>query len=227
MDRNDFIEKIIGGIFAVIAVMAAIAEMFINGVSASTVTAGIKDVFGTLAVVVLFLAVVKDKIPSRDFREAFDNAMSGVCEKYKPLIRKETINSNGTDTATKQNKVEKLERTICYQMADNINVIFGKTCNNYPRFLEIENKETTIIKLLIRKSFFNCENYTDTLLVEISNKIKENLELKFRDYSFAIDEKKNEIYINTNRLMSSNKDAQLLADFIDNVVMLYIAESKK
>ena len=227
MDRNDFIEKIIGGVFAVVAVIAAIAEVFINGVSSETVVAGIKDVFGTLAVVILFFAVVKDKIPSRDFRKAFDNAMADVCEKYKPLIRKEVLKSESIETVAKQNKAAKLEKTICYQMADNINVIFGVTCNNYPRFLEIENKETTIIKLLIRKSFFNCDNFSEDLLKDITKKIKENLELKFRDYSFTIDEKKNDIYINTNRLMTSNTDARTLADFIDNVVMLYIAESKK
>lgn len=227
MDRNDFIEKIIGGAFAVVAVIAAVAEVFINGVSTATVVAGVKDVFGTLAVVILFFAVVKDRIPSRDFKKAFDNAMSDVCEKYKPLIRKEILKVENSETVTHQNKAAKLEKVICYQMADNINVIFGVTCNNYPRFLEIENKETTIIKLLIRKSFFNCDNFSDELLKEITKKIKENLELKFRDYSFTIDEKKNDIYINTNRLMTSNADAGSLADFIDNVVMLYIAESKK
>lgn len=227
MDRNDFIEKIIGGVFAVIAVIAAVAEMLIGGVSSATVVACVKDVFGTLAVVILFLAVIKDKIPSRDFRKAFDNAMSEVCQKYSPLIRKEVMKTDKAETSSQQNKAAKLEKTICYQMADNINVIFGVNCNNYPRFLEIENRETTMVKLLIRKSFFNCENFSDSMLQEITKKIKENLELKFRDYSFTADEKKNEIYINTNRLMSSNKDAKLLSDFIDNAVMLYIAESKK
>lgn len=227
MDRNDFIEKIIGGAFAVIAVIAAIVEMFIVGVSAETAVACVKDVFGTLAVVILFLAVIKDKIPSRDFRKAFDNAMSDVCQKYSPLIKKEVMKSDVVETTAQQNKAAKLEKTICYQMADNINVIFGVSCNNYPRFLEIENHETTVIKLLIRKSFFNCDNFSDSSLKEIGNKIKENLELKYRDYSFDFDDKKNNININTNTLMTSNKDAKLLSDFIDNVVMLYIAESKK
>ena len=226
MDRNDFIEKILGGVFAVVAIIAAIAEIFVNGLSASTLIGGIKDVFGTLAVVVLFFAVVKDKIPSKDFRKAFDEAMTSVCDKYSPLIRKEVIKGE-VDTSAKQNKAAKLERTICYQMADNINVIFGVACNNYPRFLEIETKETTVIKLLIRKSFFDFENYTDSRLNEVADKIKENLEVKFREYSFMVDEKKKEIYINTNRPMGSNKDAKLLAELIDNIVMLYVAESKK
>ena len=96
MDRNDFIEKILGGVFAVVAIIAAIAEIFVNGLSASTLIGGIKDVFGTLAVVVLFFAVVKDKIPSKDFRKAFDEAMASVCDKYSPLIRKEVISFNHT-----------------------------------------------------------------------------------------------------------------------------------
>lgn len=227
MDRNDFIEKILGGVFAVVAVIAAIVEIFVAGFSASSIISGIKDVFGTLAVVVLFFAVIKDKIPSKDFRKAFDTAMENVCDKYKPLVKKEILATRKTESVNIQSKAAKLEKTICYQMADNINVIFGVPCNNYPRFMEIENKDTTVVKLLIRKSFFNYNGFVDSVLPEITSKIKENLELKFRDFSFTADPKKNEIYINTNRLMFSNKDARELADFIDNVIMLYIAESKK
>ena len=62
---------------------------------------------------------------------------------------------------------------------------------------------------------------------DIANKIKDNLAIKFGEYSFSVDEKKHEIYINTNRQMKTNKDALELAHLVDNVVMLYIAESKK
>ena len=50
MDRNDFIEKFIGGVFALIAVIAAIIEMAFGSFSAEAIVGGVKDIFGTLAV---------------------------------------------------------------------------------------------------------------------------------------------------------------------------------
>ena len=79
MDRNDFIEKILGGVFAIIAVGAAVAELFVNGLSAATIVACIKDVFGTLAVVILFFAVMNNILP----RWKFDDKLRGTLEEWQ------------------------------------------------------------------------------------------------------------------------------------------------
>ena len=227
MNRDDFIDKILGGIFAVVAIVAAIIELVLGDISTASVAACIKDVFSTLAVVVLFFAVIKDKIPAKNFRTAFDNAMLDVSAKYSPLIRKEVISDSTEETAASLAKKKKLDAVICYDMASNLNVIFGASCNDYPRFLEIHNNVTTTVKFLIIKKFFDSSEFTESTLVDVANKIKTNLSIKFADYSFSVDEKKTEINVNTGRLMSSKKDALELANLIDNAVMLYIAESKK
>lgn len=230
MNRDDFIDKIIGGIFALIAVIAAILELILGGISATSIAACFKDIFGTLAVVVLFFAVIRDKIPSRDFRKSFDCAMIDISKKYSPLIRKEEIKVTDDEnlTATVSAKKKKLDAVICYDMAANLNALFGTSCNDYPRFLEIHNNnDATIVKLLIRKKFFDYAEFGETSLIDIANKIKDNLAIKFSEYNFSVDEKKHEIYVKTNRQMKTNKDALELAHFVDNVVMLYIAESKK
>ncbi len=63
MDEFDFKEKVFGGIFGVIAIIAAIAEMFANGISVASILGAIKDIFGTLVVVVLLITVVKNLLP--------------------------------------------------------------------------------------------------------------------------------------------------------------------
>ena len=63
MENLDFKEKIWGGIFGVIAIIAAVAELLINGVNAGSVAAAIKDVFGTLVVILVFVAVIKERFP--------------------------------------------------------------------------------------------------------------------------------------------------------------------
>ena len=59
MDKMEFQEKFLGGIFGIIAIIAAIAEAITNGISLSTVFAAIKDVSGTLIVVVLLVTFIK------------------------------------------------------------------------------------------------------------------------------------------------------------------------
>ena len=75
MDRNDFIEKFIGGVFALIAVIAAIIEMAFGSFSAEAIVGGVKDIFGTLAVVVLFFALVRDFIPKSKYEDRLCQAL--------------------------------------------------------------------------------------------------------------------------------------------------------
>ena len=228
MNRDDFIDKILGGIFAVVAIVAAIIELVIGDISTATVAACIKDVFSTLAVVVLFFAVIKDKMPARNFRQAFEREMVEISAKYAPLIRKEEApEAQDVESASYIARKKKLDSVICYDMASNLNVIFGAPCNDYPRFLEIHSRETTVVKFLIRKKFFDSPEFTETTLIQVANNIYINLFPKFNKYNFTVDEKKNEIKVDTRRLMASKKDAIELANLIDNAVMLYIAESKK
>ena len=58
MEKLDIKEKVWGGIFGIIAVVAAIGEMIANGISTPTVLSALKDVSGTLVVVVVMVAVV-------------------------------------------------------------------------------------------------------------------------------------------------------------------------
>lgn len=60
MDKIDFQEKVWGFVFGVIAIIAAISEMFVSGISAASVLGAVKDVFGTLVVVVVFYLVIKN-----------------------------------------------------------------------------------------------------------------------------------------------------------------------
>ena len=228
MNRDDFIDKILGGIFAVVAIIAAVIELVLGDISTATVAACIKDVFSTLAVVVLFFAVIKDKMPARNFRQAFEREMVEISAKYAPLIRKEEApETQDAESASSIAKKKKLDSVICYDMASNLNVIFGAPCNDYPRFLEIHSRETTVVKFLIRKKFFDSPEFTETTLIQVANNIYINLFPKFNKYDFKVDEKKNEIKVDTGRLMASKKDAIELANLIDNAIMLYIAESKK
>lgn len=95
MNKQDFIEKVLGGIFAVIAVIAAIMEMFLAGVSYSTLLSCAKDVFGTLAVVVLFFAVMKNILPHWKFEDKLRATLEEWQEDNSNMIVRKPEHDNG------------------------------------------------------------------------------------------------------------------------------------
>lgn len=64
MDRNETKEKVFELVFGVIAIVAAIGEAIANGLNASSILGAIKDVSGTLIIVVLFVMFVR-QIPRK------------------------------------------------------------------------------------------------------------------------------------------------------------------
>lgn len=89
MDKLDRDEKLWGGIFGIIAILAAIAEMFINGVDAASVASAIKDISGTLVVVVLLVAFLRN-LPRRpkDIADLLEKKVEQWGDDNIPLIFK-------------------------------------------------------------------------------------------------------------------------------------------
>ena len=81
MDKLDLQEKIWGGIFGVIAILAAIAELIAGGISVAAVFGTIKDVSGTLVVVVVMVAVAKLIAPKKQ-EKSFEERMTGSLNEW-------------------------------------------------------------------------------------------------------------------------------------------------
>ena len=77
MDKLDLREKILGGVFGIISIVSALAELMLGDMSASGIFGAVKDISGTLIVVILLVMVVKMLRPQKksNFREIFDAAM--------------------------------------------------------------------------------------------------------------------------------------------------------
>ena len=84
-------EILFGGIFGIIAIVAAIGEMIANGVSAATVLGSVKDIAGTLVAVMVFIIAVRHLFVKKatDFDGAFNSEMEKIVTKYSPIISKD------------------------------------------------------------------------------------------------------------------------------------------
>ena len=99
MNDLDLKEKLWGGVFGVIAILAALAEMLVNGLSLASVLGAVKDVAGTLVVVVLLVTVVKSMLPKKGaqpFPQRLEAALDGWRTANRNMIVRNS-KSNGSE----------------------------------------------------------------------------------------------------------------------------------
>lgn len=99
MDKLDSKEKIWGGIFGVIAIIAALAEMLVSGISTETALGAIKDIAGTLIVVVLLVAFLRSLMPKKydlTFEQRLADALTNWQKDNSNMIVKKA-DSDGND----------------------------------------------------------------------------------------------------------------------------------
>lgn len=82
MEKLDLKEKLWGGIFGVISILAAIGEMFTKGVTTENVMGTIKDISGTLVVVVLLVVVIRSLIPKK-YQLSFEERLKEALTKWQ------------------------------------------------------------------------------------------------------------------------------------------------
>ncbi|MBR5309083.1 MAG: hypothetical protein IKU43_09945 [Clostridia bacterium] len=224
MDKLDLEEKILGGIFGVVSIVAAIFEVCTGEHSVSAVFGTVKDIFATLIVVILFIAVMRALKPkkAKNFRELLDNAMSEVEETYSPLVRKAVEKETDSEAKTK-----KLQAVIRYEIASDINVLFSKGNSSYIRFFDIDAEKPDAIVFPVRETFFGNSDNAPFNAEKIILKISNSIQRKFPEYTVNGDFKKNEISVEFGKTLSGADDAKELSRLIDNVVLLFVAENKK
>lgn len=218
MDRN---EKVWGGIFGIIAIIAAIAEIFINGVDAASIVGAIKDVSSTLVVVVLLVAFLKS-LPQKpkNFREVFEKNMNEIEQAYAPMIVKYVPK----DTAKDSSKV-KNETVIRYDILSSVDALFGKEQADHLRLFELNAEKPEKMCFYVREKFFGKPFDAK----EIAENISGRLQAKFPAYkvTHTADSSGETIIVNFNKVMETEQDAAALVNLINAAILLFVAKNKK
>lgn len=207
----DNFEKIGGGILGAIAIVSAILEMLFNGISAATVMAAIKDVSGTLIVVMVLLVALKKLFPKKQqgFSATFHLEMEALVEKYNPII--------------KCVDAEKIE----FHIADNLACLYGEKEGTYHRLFAFSENEKSITFKTSKTVFFgrtseDHENDLKEIALDIAKTVA---------YSFDGVEKftgsKDSFTLFFKESFESDASAKELVEVIDKVLLLYVARCKK
>ena len=224
MDKLDLREKILGGVFGIISIVSALAELMLGDMSASGIFGAVKDISGTLIVVILLVMVVKMLRPQKksNFREIFDAAMEKVERNYRPLIRKAV--EKETDSEAKSNKLKKVIR---YQIASKTKVLFGQSCNDYIRFFDIDAEKPENINFYIREKFFGSTDAEPFDYEKIASDIIISLSSRFPNTELIKNTSEEAVTVKFESPLSTQEDAEMLSALTDFVILLYVAHNKK
>lgn len=212
MDKFDFQEKVWGGIFGGIAIIAALAEMFINGIDAASIAAAVKDVFGTLIVIVLFVTFIR-QMPkkAKDFKGIFKAEMDKNIAKYSPLIEADP---------TKDGR---------YKIASRLDAIYDNNTGAYSTLFDFDFKSE--IQFSVSKTVFTGRGGSDAEFAELQGRIvsdvSRKIEKNFGEIVSECSKTSSGFRIKFKKALSTNEEAVAAAEIVDNVMLLFIAEYKK
>ncbi|MDP3305789.1 MAG: hypothetical protein Q8S15_06945 [Erysipelotrichaceae bacterium] len=235
MEKLDLKEKLWGGIFGVVAILAAFFEMYSSGVSTTSIAGAVKDIAGTMVVVVLLITVMRQYLPKKpsNLTEAFHEAMKPVISRYSPLIKKDENGDNGKNIGIEDgsNSIENLIKKsdvksgVRYNLASNLSAIHDKNSGKYHTFFDFDLKSE--IKFIVSKTVFMGRSEEEFVLQgKIISDIRGSIEGKFEIVSMC-SSTKDGFKVTLSREMVSNDDVIQVVDVIDRVMLLYIAEYKK
>ena len=203
-------EIFFGGIFGIIAIVAAIGEMIANGVSVATIMGATKDIAGTLVAVMVFIIAIKHLFVKKaaDFDSAFYFEMEKIIKKYSPIIAKD---------ATVAGR---------YNIASNLDSIFGKETGAYHVMFEFNSRES--IGFSISKTVFmgktkdSFDDLQQKIATQIGSKLKDSFEIIEK---YEINAKGVKIIFKDS--LKTCADAVQLAEIVDCTILLYFVEYKK
>ena len=216
MKRIDFgeydtLEKIGGGILGIVAIGATIAEMILGGIDAASIAGAIKDIAGTLIVVMVLLVALKQLVPKKtqDFKGVFDEEMDKILLKYNPLIEKDE---------SKEGR---------YNIASRIDAICDNNTGKFHTLFDFDYKNE--LTFVVSKTLFMGRTEKD--FSEMQKNIVGAITAKItRDYDIVDKRWKSTptgFKLNFVHELNSREEAIQAAEIVDTIILLYIAEYKK
>ena len=224
MDKIDFQEKKWGFVFGIVAIVAAIFEMITSGISVSSFFGTVKDIFGTLVVVVVFYYIMKNapKKP-KNITELLEKSIEDWGLDNSPLIFKTEGYISAQDSSYDQGFVLLQEpksypklvdlapdkpNWIDYAQYKSPKRLTGKFLD-MPSYKTMTSSEFDVLFVMEQAHFKNMDNI-DTIIADI---------IKAIEYRFAGKLKVNRIGNSSKFKLQYNKIAtdQEIEDFRDSL----------
>lgn len=175
MDKLDIKEKIWGGIFGVVAIIAAIIEMFANGLDFASICGMVKDVSGTLVVVIVMAAVVKLMAPQKQtvtFEEKLTGELNQWIEDHSNMIVRTSKMRQGHENDFGMSMTTDISR---FYNTAKLRSDGGGGVGRFLRLTQIDEKKYAENKVTL-EFFLNTQTYCSPDL-DLEDKMKELMDV--------------------------------------------------
>ena len=209
-DKIEF-ETLWSGILGIVAVIAAIVEMVLGGIDAVSIAAAVKDIAGTLAVIMVLLVAIKQLVHKepKNFDETFTAEMEIVSNKYAPLLQKQDGGKHR------------------YFMASKLSAINDNTPGAYHKFFDLTKENE--LEVSISKTVFVGVGGSEELFSATKGKIVSNIQSKCKHFSIVekCESSTAGVKIIFAEALTTASQAQELAAVIDCILLTFVAEYKR
>ncbi|MBQ7100497.1 MAG: hypothetical protein IJN81_02610 [Clostridia bacterium] len=209
---EDSLEKVVGGIFGVIAVIAIAYEMYLGGFDKSAITGGIKDLAGTLITIVMLFVAINALKPKKKKQEDFDSVMEEemekVISKYNPVISfwgKETY------------KGKEMSR---YNIANRLDAISTNDPGGNNKLFRIA-KDVSEIEFSVSETVFPARREA------VASRVSSKLALAHSEFISDVKTNQTGFVLTFKEPLTTGDNARTASEIIDHALLLYIAEFKK
>lgn len=221
-------ETKIGGITAIIAIIAIVFEMVLGGFTRISVVAGIKDIAATIVAILVLIVAVRKLRPKKiveTFESVLNEELSAWQQKVSPLVHRAT----DCNDKIRYYLITNFDRVI-FADDNSIEEICEKGCVDSGtfngKFVEMPFKMDKNISFFLNASTFkerakaknkSYEDTLDALAPAIANCISKS----FQGFCKAEPKSSGKEIVVTFDILESPKDARKLVKVIDHVLTLY------
>ncbi|MBE6992754.1 MAG: hypothetical protein E7430_09335 [Ruminococcaceae bacterium] len=223
---EDSFEKIIGGVFGVIAIVAIIVEMFLSNFTLDAIAGGTKDIASTLITVVMLIVAIKALRPNKEEPFSFEKDLKSKLNAF--------VSENGRMIEVKDTE-EGTQKFYELYMQTDFNAYFGeKTSLRSGWFMrippvseELYAKEGLRIAFHLNQGTFfghiKPENEADAY-EKIGEKIKALIlrETNEKDLICQYNKSKKEIEIEFKKPLTTQDDADMFIRVIRKIYYSYL-----
>lgn len=242
MKDDDLIEKVLGGVFSIVSIIAIVIEMNIAGFDSAAVAGGIKDFAGAMVALLVFIVAVKAlrKGGKKDFISLYNREMDKLLIRYTPLLSRDYIENAKTEKEKSTQK--KLERVERYNLAKNLGALFDEE-PKYAAFCDVDKNLLNSITFSINNETFgfhtnnNDDQYNKKIIMlKLRERIlninrvhaddkdyKNNAPVKSVSNNYSVSGAN--IKVDFGRKLNSEADAKLLVEIIETVIIGILALS--
>ena len=206
---SDAVEKIVGGIFGMIALIAIVCEMAMAGFDKMAVIGGIKDIAGTLITIVMLFVAIRALNPKQKKQAGFTNTfiseMDVLIEKYDPVL------------SFYGEEMKNGENTLRYNIANKLDAVAtNDPGGNHKLFRISEGAEK--IEFSVSETIFGTRKtaVAGTIAARIARRegaFVKDIKITREGFSVVLAEP-----------ALTEEDAIAAAELVDGIVLLYIAE---